>query len=119
MVEVNLKPEAESRERDYTSGVDLAKRLIQVHAVEAAGRVVTVRMLERDKFAPWCAHLPPGCAFAPRCNYAMDRCHKEDAPEIELGNGVKSLTFDPNDPEGNCTGVGGTLATQLCCEGGQ
>ena len=36
---------------------------------------------------PNLATLPPGCAFAPRCNYAMDRCHKEDAPEIELEAG--------------------------------
>jgi oligopeptide/dipeptide ABC transporter ATP-binding protein len=24
--------------------------------------------------------LPPGCPFAPRCVYAMDRCHKENPP---------------------------------------
>ncbi|WP_346763062.1 oligopeptide/dipeptide ABC transporter ATP-binding protein, partial [Acinetobacter baumannii] len=33
---------------------------------------------------PNLATLPQGCAFAPRCNYAADRCHKEDAPAIEL-----------------------------------
>jgi transposase len=42
-------------------GVDLAKRVIQVHAVDAAGRVVTSRALARDKFMAWCAQLPPGC----------------------------------------------------------
>ncbi|WP_371731886.1 ABC transporter ATP-binding protein [Thermaerobacter sp. PB12/4term] len=26
---------------------------------------------------PHPAHLPPGCAFAPRCPYAVDRCHRE------------------------------------------
>ena len=36
---------------------------------------------------PNLATLPIGCAFAPRCNYAVDRCHKEDAPEVELGEG--------------------------------
>lgn len=45
-------------------GVDLAKRVIQVHAVDAAGRVVTAKMLARDKFAPWCAQLPPDCLVA-------------------------------------------------------
>ena len=45
-------------------GVDLAKRVIQVHAVDAAGRVVTARALARDKFMPWCAQLPPGCMVA-------------------------------------------------------
>jgi transposase len=42
-------------------GVDLAKRVIQLHAVDAAGRVVTSRALARDKFMPWCAQLPAGC----------------------------------------------------------
>jgi transposase len=42
-------------------GVDLAKRVIQVHAVDGAGRVVTSRALARDKFMPWCTQLPAGC----------------------------------------------------------
>jgi transposase len=42
-------------------GVDLAKRVIQVHAVNAAGRVVSSRALARDKFIPWCSQLPQGC----------------------------------------------------------
>lgn len=45
-------------------GVDLAKRVIQVYAVEANGRVVTCRALARDKFMAWCAQLPPGCLVA-------------------------------------------------------
>jgi len=36
---------------------------------------------------PNLATLPVGCAFAPRCNYAVDRCHKEDSSEIELDAG--------------------------------
>jgi transposase len=42
-------------------GVDLAKRVIQVHAVDAAGRPVTGRALARDRFIAWCAQLPGGC----------------------------------------------------------
>ena len=45
-------------------GVDLAKRVIQVHAVDAAGQRVTGRALSRDKFLPWCAQLPAGCMVA-------------------------------------------------------
>ena len=45
-------------------GVDLAKAVIQVHAVDAAGKLVTNRQLSRDKFLPWCAQLPPGCLVA-------------------------------------------------------
>jgi transposase len=42
-------------------GVDLSKRVIQVHAVDAQARVVTNRALSRDKFLVWCAQLPAGC----------------------------------------------------------
>jgi len=45
-------------------GVDLAKRVIQVHAVDARGRVVTSRALARDKFIEWCVMLPAGCVVA-------------------------------------------------------
>ena len=42
-------------------GVDLAKNVIQVHAVDAAGKVVTSRALKRERFLHWCAELPEGC----------------------------------------------------------
>ena len=45
-------------------GVDLAKRVIQVHAVDGAGQVITTRVLPRDKFVAWCAQLPAGCIVA-------------------------------------------------------
>lgn len=45
-------------------GVDLAKRVIQVHAVDAAGHVLVSRALARDKFIAWCAQLPAGCIVA-------------------------------------------------------
>jgi transposase len=45
-------------------GVDLAKRVIQVHAVDGAGHVLCSRALARDKFIAWCAQLPAGCIVA-------------------------------------------------------
>jgi transposase len=45
-------------------GVDLAKRVIQVHAVDAAGQLVLGRALARDRFIAWCAQLPGGCVVA-------------------------------------------------------
>jgi transposase len=45
-------------------GVDLAKNLIQVHAVDAAGRRVVARALKRDQFLAWCEQLPNGCIVA-------------------------------------------------------
>ena len=52
------------REAAVRVGVDLAKRVIQVHAVDAAGRVVSSRALPRDKFLEWCVMLPAGCVVA-------------------------------------------------------
>lgn len=49
-------------------GVDLAKRVIQVHAVDAGGRVVAAKALQRSAFMAWCGQLPHGCLIA------MDTC---------------------------------------------
>lgn len=45
-------------------GSDLAKYLIQVYVVDAAGKVVTNRALKREKFLLWCTDLPAGCVIA-------------------------------------------------------
>ena len=45
-------------------GADLAKSVIQIHAVDAAGKVVTNRPLPRNKFMAWCVQLPSGCLIA-------------------------------------------------------
>ena len=46
-------------------GVDIAKQVIHVHAVDGAGRRVVARALKRDQFLPWCTqHLPAGCVVA-------------------------------------------------------
>ena len=45
-------------------GVDLSKRVIQVHAVDRAGRVVLARPMSVERFFAWCAELPAGCLVA-------------------------------------------------------
>ena len=45
-------------------GIDLAKNLIQVHAVDVAGRRVVAKALKRDQFMAWCTQLPSGCLVA-------------------------------------------------------
>ena len=52
------------REGAMRVGVDLAKHVIQVHAVDTSGRVLTSRALARDKFTEWCVRLPAGCVVA-------------------------------------------------------
>jgi peptide/nickel transport system ATP-binding protein len=36
---------------------------------------------------PDLAALPPGCAFAPRCQHAMDRCRLDEPPVVTRGDG--------------------------------
>ena len=45
-------------------GVDLAKSLIQVQGVDAGGKVVTNKALQRNQFMPWCSMMPAGCLIA-------------------------------------------------------
>ncbi len=46
------------------AGADLAKNVIQVHAVDGAGRRILSRAVKRDQFLAWCVQLPPGCLVA-------------------------------------------------------
>ena len=50
-----------------TVGVDLAKRVFQVHAVDRQGAVVVRKPLKRAKFLAWFAKLPP-------CLVGMEAC---------------------------------------------
>jgi len=45
-------------------GVDLSKRVYQVHAVDRAGRRVLAKSFAVDRFYAWCAELPAGCLVA-------------------------------------------------------
>ncbi|HRD96390.1 MAG TPA: IS110 family transposase [Rubrivivax sp.] len=45
-------------------GVDLSKRVFQVHAVDRSGRLVMAKPMAPDRFFTWCAALPAGCLVA-------------------------------------------------------
>lgn len=49
-------------------GVDLAKNVLQVHAVDAQGKTITNRAIQRSKFLEWCVQLPA------RCLVVMEAC---------------------------------------------
>jgi transposase len=48
-------------------GIDLAKRVFQVHAVDAGGEVVVARKLTRGRLVAFFSELPP-------CVVAMEAC---------------------------------------------
>ena len=45
-------------------GVDLSKRVFQVHAVDRGGRVLVAKPMSPERFFVWCAELPAGCLVA-------------------------------------------------------
>ncbi len=45
-------------------GVDLSKRVYQVHAINAQGQPVLAKAMPVDRFFGWCAELPAGCVVA-------------------------------------------------------
>lgn len=45
-------------------GVDLAKRVYQVHGVDGFDKVCLVRAMTPDRFFAWCGTLQPGCVVA-------------------------------------------------------
>ena len=68
-------------------GLDLAKRVFQVHAVDARGEIVVARKLTRSRLIPFFAELPP-------CVVAMEACasaHHWGRALIELGHEVRLL----------------------------
>ncbi len=67
------------------AGVDLAKNLIQVHAVDSAGRRVAAKALKRDQFISWCKQqLPTGCVVAMEaCSGAHSRARQLRALRYE------------------------------------
>jgi peptide/nickel transport system ATP-binding protein len=68
----------------YTRGLMRAIPRLDVEA-EVAGR--RPRLQEIQGIVPVLTQEIPGCAFAPRCPFAVDRCRVERPPLFEIGSG--------------------------------
>lgn len=96
-----------------TVGIDLAKNVFAVHAVEQAGRVVVRRMVSRGKLVELIAQLPPSLIGMESCSGAHEWARRFQA----LGHTVrlmapafvapyrKSGKNDGNDAEAICEAV--------------
>lgn len=100
--------------RVATVGLDLAKRVFQVHGVDEQGAVVLRRRLQRDEVAPFFANLPACRVGVEACGGAhfwarkLSRCgHTVQlmAPQF-VKPYVKSNKNDANDAEAICEAVG-------------
>jgi peptide/nickel transport system ATP-binding protein len=66
----------------YTRGL-----MASIPAVPTAGAKANARLAEIPGTVPPLTKLPIGCAFAPRCAFAVDRCHAEYPPLDDWGGG--------------------------------
>jgi transposase len=73
--------------RITTIGLDLAKKVFQVHGVDAEGKVVVARKLRRKEVLAFFAKLPP-------CLVGMEACgsaHYWAREIVKLGHAVKLM----------------------------
>jgi peptide/nickel transport system ATP-binding protein len=64
----------------YTRGL-----MASMPAVISLGARTDVRLTEIPGMVPSLTNLPPGCAFAPRCPLAVERCQQEYPPLQDFG----------------------------------
>jgi peptide/nickel transport system ATP-binding protein len=64
-----------SPKHPYTRGL-----MASIPSVPAARSNSDVRLMEIPGMVPSLTNLPKGCAFAPRCGFAVDRCREEYPP---------------------------------------
>ncbi len=57
------------------------------------GRLAGKRLPAIPGSPPDLAHLPPGCAFAPRCTLADERCRATDPAAVNVGSGHVARCF--------------------------
>ena len=50
--------------RPVRVGIDVAKQVFQIHAVDELGNLTETRQLSRERLLPWCSRLPPHCIVA-------------------------------------------------------
>jgi peptide/nickel transport system ATP-binding protein len=66
----------------YTRGL-----MASIPAVPLPGAKADARLVEIPGMVPSLTNLPNGCAFAPRCKLALDRCREQYPPLEDWGGG--------------------------------
>src|ERR1700712_1739177 len=78
--EASVEALFETPRHPYTRGL-----MASMPAVISLGSNDDVRLTEIPGMVPSLTNLPVGCAFAPRCKMAIDRCRQEYPPFDDLG----------------------------------
>jgi peptide/nickel transport system ATP-binding protein len=71
----------ENPRHPYTRGL-----MASMPAVASFGSQTDARLNEIPGMVPSLTNLPPGCAFAPRCTLAIDKCRAEYPPLEDWGD---------------------------------
>ena len=79
--EASVEALFETPRHPYTRGL-----MASMPAVISLGSNDDVRLTEIPGMVPSLTNLPPGCAFAPRCALAIDRCRAEYPPLEDWGD---------------------------------
>jgi peptide/nickel transport system ATP-binding protein len=79
--EASVEALFENPRHPYTRGL-----MASMPAVISLGAKEDVRLNEIPGMVPSLTNLPPGCAFAPRCPLAIDRCRAEYPPLRDFGD---------------------------------
>jgi peptide/nickel transport system ATP-binding protein len=79
--EASVEALFENPRHPYTRGL-----MASMPAVASFGSNAEARLVEIPGMVPSLTNLPPGCAFAPRCPLAIDRCRAEYPPLEEWGD---------------------------------
>jgi peptide/nickel transport system ATP-binding protein len=73
----------------YTAGL-----MASIPRLEPSGANGKERLSEIPGIVPSLSERPVGCAFAPRCRYAVDRCRRENPPLLEHRPGHLSACWE-------------------------
>jgi peptide/nickel transport system ATP-binding protein/oligopeptide transport system ATP-binding protein len=81
----------------YTQGLLKSVPKLSVDHIEKISRLQTI-----DGTVPSPTELPPGCHFAPRCEFRMDRCTVGEIPLYNLENdvSVRCVLYDEESKDG-------------------
>ena len=74
----------EKPKHPYTQGL-----LHSVPKLRGIGEAKETRLSTIEGTVPSPTNLPPGCHFAPRCEFRMDVCTRGEIPLYEIGNDVR------------------------------
>jgi len=96
----------ENPKMPYTQGLLRSVPKLTARDIEKAVRLQTI-----EGVVPSPTNLPPGCHFAPRCEFRMERCTHGEIPLYELENDVKVRCVLYDEESGNEVEVEKTVST--------